>query len=142
MRERKARMLSHVTGLAMDRNDDLGPYPVVHLRKLGAAGMSGHVDMSLPLGDDDHTQIGQRIHDSADRRLVPGYDLRREDDRVTLGQLDVVIAERDAAEGRALLTLPARRHDKNFLARKSHRSVEVDRLWEVLEVAGGLCDPD
>ena len=82
----------------------------------------------------------KRIHDPPDRRFVSGDDLRREDHRVALGQLDVVIAERDAAECRALLALPARRHDQHFLARQAHGVVETDRLGEVLEVAGRLRD--
>ena len=35
--EREPRMLGEVPRLAVDRNDDLGPHPIVHFDQLGAA---------------------------------------------------------------------------------------------------------
>ena len=50
--EREPRLLAHVAVLAMDRDDDFGPHPVVHLDQFGPAGMAGDVDVGLLLGDD------------------------------------------------------------------------------------------
>ena len=70
VREREPRMLGHVPGLAMDRNDDLRPDPVVHCGKLGPAGMARDMDMRLPLGDISTPSVGELVHDPPDRDLV------------------------------------------------------------------------
>ena len=88
--EREPRLLGQVPRLAVDRNDDLGPDPIVHLDQLGPARMAGDVDMRLALGDDLHAEVGQLVHDPADRDLVAGDDPRREDDRVALAELELV----------------------------------------------------
>ena len=45
--EREPGMLGQVPRLAMDRNDDLGPDPFVHLDELGPAGVAGDMDVGL-----------------------------------------------------------------------------------------------
>ena len=69
---------------------------------------------------------------------LPGMMRRREDDRVALAELHLVIAERDPAERRARLALPARGDDQHLAPRQAHRLVEADRRREVAEVTGRL----
>ena len=78
----EARLLHHVAHLAMDGDDDLGPDPVVHGGELGAAGMAGDVDRRLAVGDHLDAALGQLVLDAADRDLVAGDLLGREDDEI------------------------------------------------------------
>ena len=103
--------------------------------------MAGYVNVRLPLGDDHHAEVGQLVHDPADRELVAGDDLRREDDGVAFVELELVVADGDAAERRARLALPAGRDDQHFLRGQPHRFVEADRRREILQIAGRLGDP-
>ena len=140
--KREPRLLAHVARLAVDRDEDLRPHPAVHRGELGPPGMARDVDVRLALGDDQHAEVAQRVHDPADGDLVAGDLLRREDHRVALDQLELVIAERDPAERGARLALPAGGDDQHFAARQAHRLVEADRLGEIAQIAGRLRDPE
>ena len=82
----EARLLAHVAHLAMDRDDDLGPDPVVHRGELGPAGMAGDVDRRLAVGDHLDALVGELVLDPADRDLVAGDLLGREDDEIARGR--------------------------------------------------------
>ena len=70
--------------------------------------------MRLALGDDQRAEVAQRIHDPADGDFVARDLLRREDDRVALGELQLMLAERDPAQRRARLALPAGGDDQHL----------------------------
>ena len=57
MAKRQPRLLGQVARFAMDRNDDLGPDPIVHLDQLGPSGMAGDMDVRLALGDDANAEF-------------------------------------------------------------------------------------
>ena len=80
------------------------------------------------LGDDLHAEVGQLVHDPADRDLVAGDDPRREDDRVAVGQLELVrcptAIRPSAARGSPC---PPVAMISTSLARQAHRLVEADR---------------
>ena len=84
--------------------------------------------MGLLLGDDQHAQVGQLVHDPADRHFVAGDDPRREDHRVARAELELVGAAGDPAERRARFALPAGGDDQHLVARQAHRFVETNRL--------------
>ena len=87
----EAGMLHHVAHLAMDRDDDLRPDPVVHRRQLGPAGMAGDVDRRLAVGDHVNSLAGELVLDPPDRDLVAGDLLGREDDEVAAVELQLVL---------------------------------------------------
>ena len=88
--ERQAGVLGQMPRLAVHRNDDVGPDPFVHFDQLGPTGMPGNVNVGLLLGDNGDAEVGQLVHDPANRGLVARNDPRREDDRVAFGQFEVV----------------------------------------------------
>ncbi len=49
-------------------------------------------------------------------------------------------AERDPRQSGAVLALPAGGDDQHFAARQAHRRVEIDRVREIGEIAGGARD--
>ena len=108
--------------LAVDRDDDFRPDPVVHHLQFRAAGVTGDVNMRLLLGDDQRAEVRQLVHDPPDRDFVAGDDPRREDHRVAGGQLELVAARRDPAQRRARLAL-ARRWRRPALARAAAASL-------------------
>ena len=119
----EARLLHHVAHLAMDRDDDLRPDPVVHRRQLGPAGMAGDVDRRLAVGDHVDALAGQLVLDAADRDLVAGDLLGREDDEIAAVELQLVLLEGDPGERGARLALPAGGddHDLALAAASSRR---------------------
>ena len=76
MIERETRMLGEVPRLPVHGNNDLRTHPFVHLHQFGTAGMSRDVHVRLLLGDDLHAEIGELVHDPADRDFVPRDDPR------------------------------------------------------------------
>src|SRR6185369_13392370 len=107
----------------------------------GPSGMPRDMDMRLPVGDDQRADVAQRVHDPAYGDLIARNLLRREDDGVAFGELQLMLAERDPAQRGAWLTLAAGGDDQQFLARQAHRILEPDRLREIAEIAGGFGDP-
>ena len=139
-RQGEPRLLGHVAGLAMDRDDDLGPDPVVHLLEFGTAGMARNVDVELAIGNGDRTEIAQRVHDPADGDFIARDLLGREDDGVALDQFQFMASECDPRQCRAGLALPAGGKDHHLVARQAHGFVEPHRLGEVEQITIGLGD--
>ena len=96
--------------------------------------MARDMDMRLPLRDDPHAQVGQLVHDPPDRDLVAGNDPRREDHRVALGELELVIAGGDPPERRARLALPPGGDDQHFVL------AAVASLRRIRPAAGNRAD--
>ena len=90
MRQREPRVLRKVPRLAVHRNDDLGPHPLVHLDQLGTPGMARNVHVRLAFGNDLHAEIGQLVHDPPDRHLIARNDARREDHGIGLAELQLM----------------------------------------------------
>ena len=72
--------------------------------------------------------------------LVARDLLGREDHRVARVELDWMGVFRDAAQRGARLALPPCRDDQHLMPRQRHRRVGVDRIGEVLEIAGAARD--
>ena len=68
----QAGLLQHVAALAVNRDQQLGLNPVVHLDQFGPARVPRYVDMRLSLGDRSHAKLGKLVHHPADRILVAG----------------------------------------------------------------------
>ena len=59
-------MLDHVPDLAMDRQGDLRPHPLIDADKLVSRGMTRDVDVCLAVGDDLDTARHQGILQASD----------------------------------------------------------------------------
>ena len=101
-------MLQQMAGLAMDRDGDAGPDQLVHLDQFVAGRMARHVNAVAVFRDDVDALEDQPVMERPDGKLVAVDDTRREDDRVTVAQVDLpMIAGGDAGERRARLPLAA-----------------------------------
>ncbi len=69
-REAEPRLFLHVTDLAVNRHEYLGPQPAVHLLQLGPAGMPRNVDLALAVGDHLDAAVGEEVLDAPDGEFV------------------------------------------------------------------------
>ena len=138
MRQCKARLLGHMAALAMDRHQHLGSDPVIQCSQFGLAGVAGHMNMRLLLGNGQDVAFRQLVHDDANGDFIAGNLFRREDNGIALLQLDRVIALRDARQCSACLALPAGGDHHHFMSRQPVNALHIDGFGHVLQITIGL----
>src|SRR5258706_135873 len=57
-------LFAHVPHFAMHRDEDFGANPAIERLQLGAAGVTGDVDRTLPPADQDNAAFGQQVLDA------------------------------------------------------------------------------
>ena len=117
------RVLDHVADLAMHRQGDLGPDPLVHADQLVARRVARDMDMLVgAVADHLDAARRQRVVQAADRPLVARDHARGEDRGVARLQHQVaVLAGRDLGHRGARLALAAGADEQHLLARQVAR---------------------
>gem|GEM_PF-4242171 len=96
------------------------------------------MDRRLAVGDHVDAPCGELVLDAADCDFVAGNLLRREDDQIAALEGQFVLAEGDPGQRGAGLALAAGGDDHDRLARQLHRSIEVNHIRKISEIANTL----
>ena len=132
-------MLHHMADLAMYRQGDPGPHPLVDPHEFVTRGMAGDMDTGVAVGDDLDAACHQRILQASDGALVSGNDTRREDRRVALLQDDVaVLVIGDLGHRRPHLALAAGADEQHLVLRQIGPILRTGAFGKIEHVAAFL----
>jgi hypothetical protein len=132
-------MLDHVTDLAMDRQGDLRPHPLIDADQFVARRMARDVDIGVVVGDHLYAARQERIVQPSHRALVARDDARGEDRGVARFEHQVaVLAVGQLGHRGARLALAAGADEQHLVARQVARLLLGNAFGEVEKVAAFL----